>query len=284
MVSIIRQIAEALLELQQSGKVKYIGWQVTLPCYAEQRKTAHLKSIALNLERESGEWKEEVDAARQQFYELNYYTVKQLLNLREELGKLKSDTEHYIVVDPHVMTLLQSISPEVSNDLIKRAIENLHSPEPQTSSSNEETPTNSGLLSVSGLSGDSETNSNVPTYVSMALTSPIDDTDVEVATLSKLQQEIYSELIDYYGFSNELAKEAIYVCEDCESAAEWCLNNQDQYESQQTAGVTDDTVQDHQPISSEITECGVENFPLETNTQGASTRVFARSESSEVDW
>ena len=53
-------------------------------------------------------WNEEVSKARKQFYELNYFTTRQLLVLRNELGVLKKSSQSHQW--EQVMALLMSIS------------------------------------------------------------------------------------------------------------------------------------------------------------------------------
>ena len=53
-------------------------------------------------------WNEEVSEAREQFYELNYFTTRQLLVLRNELGILKKSSQSHQW--EQVMALLRSLS------------------------------------------------------------------------------------------------------------------------------------------------------------------------------
>lgn len=64
----------------------------------------HAKDMEVKLKR----WNEEVSKARKQFYELNYFTTRQLLVLRNELGVLKNSSQSRQW--GQVMALLRSLS------------------------------------------------------------------------------------------------------------------------------------------------------------------------------
>ena len=101
------------------GNVKYIGWKIEFHCQQNLRKG--LQESARKMEEELEKWKEEVKNARNKFQELNYYTTRQLLVLRSELGKLKAP----VPVAYHkaqVMALLQSISLDVTPTDVERVV------------------------------------------------------------------------------------------------------------------------------------------------------------------
>lgn len=71
------------------------------------------------MEDELSKWKEIVRCRREEFYELNYYNTMQLLALRRELGKLNRGSH---TVSPNVLALLQSISSQISLQIVFGAI------------------------------------------------------------------------------------------------------------------------------------------------------------------
>lgn len=79
-----------------------------------------LQQQAKEMEEELRIWEDEVQKARKEYYELNYYTTMQLLTLRKELGKLKTSGQSH--VNPHVLTLLQSISTEISPPCVCKVV------------------------------------------------------------------------------------------------------------------------------------------------------------------
>ena len=79
-----------------------------------------LQQQAKEMEEELRMWEDEVQKARKEYYELNYYTTMQLLTLRKELGKLKTSGQPH--VNPHVLALLQSISTEISPPCVCKVV------------------------------------------------------------------------------------------------------------------------------------------------------------------
>ena len=107
------RIAEVLIKLQQAGHVKYIGWIIGFSC--QTLLVEDLQTQAKKMENELDMWNKEVTLARERFYELNYYTTRQLLVLRSEFGRLKmlghSFKQHQW---GQVIALLESISSAIT--------------------------------------------------------------------------------------------------------------------------------------------------------------------------
>ena len=114
-------IAELLINLQQVGNVKYTGWILQVPCSHEIEIIDSLQNQAKKMEVELDNWKDSVHNARQEFYELNYYTTVQLLTLRRELSMERTQSD----VAPNVLFLLQSISSEVTSVNIQEVVTNV---------------------------------------------------------------------------------------------------------------------------------------------------------------
>ena len=110
-----------LIRLQQVGNVQYIGW--TMEFYCKTFLVEDLQKRAKRMEDELDEWNQTVTLARNKFYELNYYTTRQLLILRSELGKIKSlgleSRQQYL---GQVMTLLESLSCEITPTDLKKVV------------------------------------------------------------------------------------------------------------------------------------------------------------------
>ena len=68
-------------------------------------------------------WENEVKESRSHHYELNYYTTLQLLRLRKELGLIRQTPTK--LVDPQILALLESISPNMTSDSVQNVISNL---------------------------------------------------------------------------------------------------------------------------------------------------------------
>ncbi len=120
----ICRIAEVLVNLQQVGNVKYTGWILQVPCHINAQDPSNadiisdLRDQAKEMEDELSEWKKMVKEKRQDFYELNYFSTLQLLTLRKELGTIKNSERSRAVVSPNVIALLQSISTQITSDLV----------------------------------------------------------------------------------------------------------------------------------------------------------------------
>ena len=125
---IATRIAHVLIDLQQAGHVNYIGWAMTFHSKNfKVDKLERLQAEAKEMEHELDNWKKEVERARKHFYDLNCFTTLQLLVLRKELGKFNKQLFTESNVSPHALTLLQCLSPEISNGHIKPAVENITS-------------------------------------------------------------------------------------------------------------------------------------------------------------
>ena len=85
-----------------------------------------LQVRASALEEDLQTWKSQLAQQRDNFYELNYFTTPQLLSLREELGQFKGSEVPARPVKQEVMTLLQSISRELSSDTIKNEVQTVN--------------------------------------------------------------------------------------------------------------------------------------------------------------
>lgn len=84
------------------------------------------------MEAELSKWKATINYARQEFYELNYYTTVQLLTLRRELSMEKSAFD----IAPNVVFLLQSISEEITSGDVREVVKDVvtHTPCPPDTS------------------------------------------------------------------------------------------------------------------------------------------------------
>ena len=115
------RIAEVLISLQQAGNVRYIGWKMELCC--QTVLVEDLQGLAKGMEEELVEWNKEVTLSRKKFYELNNYTMRQLLLLRGELGGLKSGRAPQSLQWEQVMALLESISSEITPSALANLVQ-----------------------------------------------------------------------------------------------------------------------------------------------------------------
>lgn len=79
-----------------------------------------LQHQAKKMEDELEEWNRKVADTRKKYYELNYYTTRQLLVLRSELGQLRK--KYKLPQQGQVITLLSSISMEITPEVVERVV------------------------------------------------------------------------------------------------------------------------------------------------------------------
>ncbi|XP_064404373.1 E3 ubiquitin-protein ligase RNF213-like isoform X3 [Halichondria panicea] len=131
-------IAELYLELQKAGDVTYSNATFEFKCvkgYEFNLEEAKLRVATLQdyiihtLERDMVTWKQIMESARDKYYELNYFTTLQLLQLRKELGILsQTSTNHK--VEYNILMLLKSVSPQVSSRVVIDSLQAAAQPEP----------------------------------------------------------------------------------------------------------------------------------------------------------
>ena len=224
------RIAEVLISLQQVGNVKYIGWKMEFYCH--ENLVEDLQESAKKMEEELEKWKEEVKNARNEFYELNNYTTRQLLVLRSELGKLKVPVP-VSYQRAQVMALLQSISCDITPNDVETVVERRKTidrekpPEGATvdtmefSSSQQPPvpppPTNLGEAIFAAV--DAQT-SHVEEDASVK--RAVDLVKLSVGDLNTKQLESFTNLTVKYGYSEQFALKAI---EECSSGDQYEIMN-----------------------------------------------------------
>lgn len=223
------------MSLQQFGRVKYIGWKLSFSVQGAESDTAGLQTLAMYMEQELENWKDGVDEARSQFYNLNYYTAKQLLDLRSELGKLREDPDNHRIT-PHALALLKSISPDVTVQLVYEAVQRLDLSE----SENLEDMKYDSVMSISYTHHPAELDtSDAETHFSIVSTTPSVDDNVENLSGEKLA--VYVQLTEYYDYPKEIAEEAIEMFDKMEQldyATDWCENRLSDYEFNESRAKT----------------------------------------------
>ena len=232
------QIADALIALQQVGNVKYMGWTLEFPC--AMNCVNELQEIAKIMNGELEEWKQTVEDARNRFYELNYFTMVQLLDLRRELGKLKDTPSFHDEspkIEPSVLSLLHSVSPQVDNTSVMRKVQfcinkaevmaleqkqlaadgnkdkdfeslGVEAGEDTSFKEDEESEASSTLFNCSG--DQTHTSQLTLTY----------------EKLNETQKAIYNNIVETCGFNDKLILMALSTCGENENECmEWCYEN-----------------------------------------------------------
>lgn len=213
------RIAEVLVSLQKVGNVRYIRWKMEF--YCQPNLVVGLHDCATKMEGELKEWNEKVKSARGKFYELNYYTTRQLLVLRSELGKLKVPSSVPYQCQAQVMALLQSISCEISQDAIEKAVntETERASETNAPYTIPETGTTAVVIDASTF-----TSNNQP-LLNESVTNPSEDffsfmdeedenteRKLSVSDLNQQQLENFRHLTEKMAYPKQFALNAIEEC------------------------------------------------------------------------
>ena len=137
------RIAELYLDLQRAGDVTYSTAVLEFRCAVynvqqegvkdpqfnegiAKKRVTDLQEYTRTLDARLVEWKKSVDTAREMYYELNYFTTLQLLELRRELGHLAQQTSSAPSIKPGVLMLLKSVSPNVSSAIVFESLQATH--------------------------------------------------------------------------------------------------------------------------------------------------------------
>ena len=299
----VTRIAEVLLALRRAGNVAYSGHVVVIDCatyvasdhqqepqlqeaLAEQR-VAELNVRAKEMEAALEDWENEVKESRREFYALNYYTTRQLLLLRKELGFARHNPHKQI--DPEVLALLQSISPAVTSEnvhsfltdieMVKVDLQNAASLVPQevcedemeTQLSDSEMPTleaeEPDAFDAHMAENQSKSPISTPPLSSGAVKPELTEQD-----LTDVQKQILTDLVEYQGYHRLLVLKAF---EECGEAAndyditDWCAENEDLKfdEDMEEKAEADDTADSSDESSSESGSSDEEENDLSMSLQ-----------------
>ena len=212
--------------------------------YCKTNLVKDLQMEAKKMEDELERWKDEVASARKTFYELNYYTTRQILVLRNELGKLKTSSPSTLSSQHgQVMALLKSISHELIPAVLKEVVtshplQDRASPVPR-----------SKHASVSHV--ESEPLQNSVGQIETVAVEPAAEIPKKAQShrLVSLSRESLSERqkqnflnITYYGYSEMIALKAIEVVGngDWNDHENWLKENADKYERGLEDGVKEE--------------------------------------------
>ncbi len=238
------RIAELYLDLQRAGEVTYSDVSLTFRCAVynaehpgdkdvqfneagAKEEVATLHNYIKTLDEKLVAWKQSVDNARGKYYELNYFTTLQLLQLRKELGTL-TQTNVTHTVKPNVLMLLKSISPQVTSGVVIKSLQATKQPEPMISEDNVEAATAIATTESEVMESTSSSCEKQNSQQSLSLASTMPSFTCE--DLTEHQYKVYTYCVNSLGFSeghvlrafDECGKEAtIYDME------RWCDNNED---------------------------------------------------------
>lgn len=206
-----------------------------MPCSANRQIITELQKQAKEMEDELYQWKEVVKCRRDDFYELNYFNTMQLLALRRELGKLNRGSH---IVSPDVLALLQSISSQVSPQIVSDAVCQITNevfmrlPEIASESHEdaemEDLPTHTGMemSSISQLLSNEDKPTEPPKANLNELVPNLTEDD-----LSETQKEMMANISTRLNCSKQLILTAFEECPGDENDRydfeNWCFKNLD---------------------------------------------------------
>ena len=185
--------------MKNIGNIQYQTWCLTFPC--KTNVVAELQKIAKDMESKLDGWKMEIEMCRQMFYNLNYYTTRQLLILRNDLGKMRYCGK--CIISPQVITLLQCISSSVTSEVVMKAIHKHFSELKKTTAQNR--------------------------YILDTVPIPLEEeirntTDYQDQYLTQKQKNIYDYLKTQLNYNDRLALAAVQHSPDDEyEAYNWCI-------------------------------------------------------------
>lgn len=248
------RIAEVLISLQQVGNVRYTGWRLCVPCGLGETVVHNLQNLAKSMELELKSWEEHVIQKRGDFYELNYFTTLQLLTLRRELRKIKSQSHsssELCNMAPCVLSLLESISTQVTSpSSLADSIRSV-----STSLASSALVTQSGVLSATPVSSSAILDESSTKTVKLQPKIPslaqelFKLADVQTFSgakemkldfelpkisedqLTEKQKGIMEDVTIRYGFNKNIVLKAFEECEDQTKYGieKWCNDNAGNY-------------------------------------------------------
>ena len=114
------RLADALFKLLLVGHVKYSVFHKSYFALAEPGVLKTLEQDAKHLEADLEQWNAQVKSLRTEFYELNYFTSRQLSLICQQLS-VSTDTN--ALIQPWFCNLLSGIYPTVKASLVLRVAE-----------------------------------------------------------------------------------------------------------------------------------------------------------------
>lgn len=167
-----------------------------LPC--KKNVLAELKKVSKEIESRLEEWKKEIEDCREKFYDLNYYTTRQLLILRKELGQIKYSAAS--TIGPQVLTLLQYISSSVTCENVNTAAHKYFKQQRRNPSLKLQKSEDTCLV-----------------------TECIQTTDENNHKLTPKQRQLYMHLTTQLGYDYNLALAAVDNFPEEYDAINWCI-------------------------------------------------------------
>ena len=252
-------------------------WNYAFPCSVPE-VVVLLNDQASKMENDLENWMKEVEDKRSQFYELNYFTTPQLLSLCEELGQFKCLVDQHKPIKAEVMTLLQSISREVTASDVKEQVQTVCAiPQEQLLGSSKVSPSIALSNAYHSLTLDIDDDSRMSgkkskmfqEIMKTELASNMPVPQLKEEELTDKQKAIIANLKQDNGFHRKLIMLAFDRCakpDIQEEVEDWCVNHQgdfDYSDSEADSEADNDTV--HSDEEKERKEVKIdEDTPIES--------------------
>ena len=218
-----------------------------------KKRVSDLQEYTRVLDDQLVKWKKSVDTAREKYYELNYFTTLQLLELRRELGHLAQPTGASSVLKPSVLVLLKSVSPHVSGKVISEsllAVAAQHEQEATLMDDEESEETTPQKPSTESRVESAVVDTSAPTPKRPVPASPKASPSARSLTYEELderQQAMYTRCINFFGYSTGHVLRAFYASgpdATIYDIEEWCEANEDQSPAEQEEEPSQEFIED----------------------------------------
>ena len=221
MLQRVCHIAELLVSLRLAGNINYISWSFTFFC-CSPRAVKELSLLSDKMAKELFDWNTTVEQARDEYYELNYFTTQQLLSLRQELGKMQDPSSSAALPETsNVMMMLYSISPIVTPRKVQDTMLGYLAQREEQMAALEEP--SQELLQISD--EQSPTRTSEMTDLPLRLEDSVVHKKLSVDQLNDEEKSAYTNITVMYAYETDIVLLAIAECgTDERSIAEFCVS------------------------------------------------------------
>ena len=210
-------IADILLHLQRVGHPHYVEWSISYAC--NKVTQSELKGLKDELKIGLQDWVNRVSILRAELYALNYFTCLQLLKISKEFYCLINNPNHEI--SNEILLLLMSLAPDLTVEKIK-----------EVTSTDE-----AQSIALKSLPSFTPPDHTVSYCV-------MDEVDIpgEIEKLNEEDKELYSSIIEDYGFNPQMVLAAIRQFGSNEDVVlKWCFDPKNAEMFKSKPGVNEDS-------------------------------------------
>ena len=122
----ILRVSDLYLQLIEAGEINYLSWKEKFECSKDEcRRKELLNNINENcarMEKKLKQWKKIIDGKRQTCYSLNHFTMKQILNLRKELGNASTGNVAVDELPLQTYVLLETVNKSINPLLLAEVL------------------------------------------------------------------------------------------------------------------------------------------------------------------